>query len=105
MLTHGLPKMAMLLSGDLILFPPIFGMSPTLSLSRAVFAKVLCSIFIVVCFGTCLATVQLITTMLTAVFIIHAADPFAMKEMGILYLLEYIIYSLPAVVNIQLMAW
>jgi putative oxidoreductase len=83
--------MGMLLSGDPILFPPIFGMSPALSLSMAVFAEVLCSIFILVGFGTRLATVPLIVTMLTAVFAIHAADPFAKKEMGILYLLVYII--------------
>jgi putative oxidoreductase len=91
MLTHGLPKMQMLFSGDPIQFPAVFGMSAGLSLTLTVFAEVFCSILILVGFGTRLATVPLIITMLVAVFHIHAADVFARKELAVLYLSSYIV--------------
>jgi len=86
MLTHGLPKMQMLFSGDPIQFPSVLGMSAGLSLALAVFAEVFCSILILVGFGTRLATVPLIIVMLVAVFSFHAADVFAKKELAVLYL-------------------
>src|SRR5687767_7066712 len=82
MLTHGLPKLASLASGN-VQFPGIFGLSSELSLSLAVFAEVICSIFILVGLATRLAVVPLITTMIVAVFYIHAADPFVKQELGI----------------------
>jgi putative oxidoreductase len=91
MLVHGLPKMEMLFSGDLIQFPPVFGMSAELSLALTVFAEVFCSILILVGFGTRLATIPLIITMLVATLLIHGADVFAKKELALLYLLVYVI--------------
>lgn len=91
MLSHGLPKMQLLFSGDPVLFPPVFGMSPGLSLSLAVFAEVFCSALILVGFKTRLATLPLIITMLVAVFSFHAADAFAEKEPAVLYLAGYLV--------------
>lgn len=91
MLTHGLPKLMMLLSGGPIQFPPVLGMSAEFSLALAVFAEVFCSILILVGFATRIATLPLIITMLVAVFIIHAADPVAVKEPALHYLLVYIV--------------
>ena len=91
MLVHGLPKMVALFSGDPVQFPSIMGMSAGLSLALAVFAEVVCSILLIVGFGTRLASVPLIITMVIAVFIIHGADPFAKQEMALHYLLVYIV--------------
>jgi putative oxidoreductase len=91
MLTHGLPKLTMLLSGDPVQFPPVLGLTPEISLGLAVFAEVFCSILILVGFGTRLATIPLIITMLVAIFFIHSADPFAKQEMGLHYLLAYVL--------------
>ena len=90
MLVHGLPKLAMLLGGDPVQFPGVLGMSPEFSLGLTVFAEVICSLLILFGLGTRLATIPLIITMLVAVFYIHAADPFANKEMGLHYLLVYV---------------
>lgn len=90
MLTHGIPKLISLVSGD-IQFPGLFGLSPALSLGLAVFAEVICSVLILFGLGTRLATIPLMFTMLVAVFYIHAADPLATKEVAILYLLAYVI--------------
>jgi putative oxidoreductase len=91
MLSHGLPKLGMLFSGNAGHFPAVLGMSPELSLSLTVFAEVICSVFILFGLGTRLAVVPLIITMLVAVLYIHSADPFAKQEPGIQYLILYVI--------------
>ncbi len=91
MLVHGLPKMSMLLSGDPVQFLPLFGMSAEVSLALAVFAEVICSLFILAGFATRLATLPLIVTMLVALLLVHAADPFSVKELAVHYLLTYLV--------------
>jgi putative oxidoreductase len=91
MLTHGLPKMVQLFSGAPVEFPAVLGLGAQLSLGLAVFAEVFCSLLLLTGFGTRLAVVPLIITMLVAVLSIHAADPFAVKEMAIHYLLVYVV--------------
>jgi len=90
MLSHGLPKMFALFSGN-VQFPALFGLSPELSLALAVFAEVICSLFILIGLGTRLSAVPLIITMLVAIFNIHVADPFAKQELAVMYLLPYIV--------------
>ena len=94
MLTHGIPKLMMLLSDAPVQFPPVMNMSNELSLGLAVFAEVFCSLFIIGGLGTRLAAIPLITTMLVAAFYIHAADPFTKQEPALQYLLVYIILLL-----------
>lgn len=89
MLTHGLPKLTMLLSGGPVQFPGLFGLSSELSLVLAIFAEVVCSLFVIAGFGTRLAVLPLMTTMLVAFFYVHAADPFSKKELPLHYLLMY----------------
>ncbi len=90
MLTHGFPKTAGL-SESPVNFMDVFGMGATLSLILAVLAEVVCSIFVLVGLGTRLAVIPLIITMLIAVLHVHSNDPFAKQEVGLLFLLVYII--------------
>ena len=94
MLAHGLPKLEMLFSGDPVQFPALFGLSATSSLALAVFSEVLCSVLILVGLGTRLATIPLIITMLIAAFYVHGTDPFAKKELAIMYLIPYVMLLL-----------
>ncbi|KIO52344.1 DoxX family protein [Flavobacterium hibernum] len=91
MISHGLSKLNMLFAGGEIDFPDPIGVGKTASLTLAVFAEVVCSFLLFIGLATRLATLPLIITMLVAVFIIHGADPIDVKEMGILYLLFYIL--------------
>lgn len=91
MLVHGLPKMIALFSGEPVQFISVFGLGPAISLALAVFAEVFCSILLIAGFGTRLAVIPLIITMLVAVFVIHINDPFAKQELGLHYLLVYAI--------------
>ena len=105
MLVHGVPKMGGLFSGGDIQFPSIFGLGATLSLCLAVFAEVICSIFLIVGLGTRLAAVPLIITMLVAVFYIHGNDPFIKQEMGIHYLLAYVLLLITGPGKFSLDQW
>lgn len=112
MLVHGLPKLQMLLSGDVSQFPGVLGMSSGLSLTLATIAEVLCSVFILIGLGTRLASIPLLVTMLVAVLVVHASDPFAAQELGLLYLMGYLVllllgggrFSVDAVVTRRLQA-
>ncbi|MES2890735.1 MAG: DoxX family protein [Bacteroidota bacterium] len=90
MLTHGIPKLMLLVSGAPIQFPAVMGLSASVSLGLAVFSEVVCSIFILLGLGTRLATIPLIVTMMIAALFIHAADPIAIKESALHYLLVYV---------------
>jgi len=88
---HGWPKLLLFLSGEPIQFISFLGMSPETSLALAVFAEVLCSVLILVGLGTRVAVLPLLVTMLVAVFYFHAGDPIVKQEMGLHYILVYIL--------------
>ena len=91
MLTHGIPKFFMLLSGGPVQFPPVLGLSAEISLALAVFAEVFCSFLLLLGFASRLAVIPLIITMLVALVFIHAGDPFAKQESAFMYLLVYLV--------------
>ena len=90
MLTHGIGKLMMLLADGPVQFADPIGMGMTLSLVMAVFAEFACSILIILGLGTRIATLPLLFTMLVAVTVVHAADPFAVKELAALYGIVYL---------------
>jgi putative oxidoreductase len=106
MLTHGWPKLQKLLAGSTE-FASVLGMSPAVSLGLAVFAEVGCSVLLILGLLTRFATIPLIITMLVAVLVMHGADPFGDKEMGLHYLVVYLVllfagpgrYSLDALLH------
>jgi len=75
-------------------FPDPLGVGSSASLGLAVFAEVLCALFVVLGLGTRLATVPLIITMGVAAFVIHGADPYKVKEKALLYLIAYLVLFL-----------
>lgn len=94
MLTHGVGKLMMLLADGPVQFADPIGIGMTASLVMAVFAEFACSILIILGFGTRLATLPLLFTMFVAVTVVHAADPFAVKELAALYGVVYLILSI-----------
>jgi len=85
MLTHGLPKLKMLMAGSAADFADPIGLGPTFSLILTVFAEFLCAIFILIGFKTKLSTIPLMITMLVATFVVHLDDPFKKQEFPLLY--------------------
>lgn len=93
MLSHGIPKIA-LFTETPVQFMDFMGLGAEISLALALFAEIGCSILILLGLGTRIAVIPLIVTMLVAVFIVHGADPFAKQEMGLHYLIVYIMLLL-----------
>ncbi|MCB0454952.1 MAG: DoxX family protein [Aequorivita sp.] len=93
MLTHGIPKLLKMLSGDFSFGDPI-GIGEPASLFLAVLSEVLFPLLVIIGFKTRLAAIPVIITMVVAAFVVHAADPLRTKEMAILYLIGFIAIAL-----------
>lgn len=93
MLTHGYGKMTKLFAGTFEFSDPI-GLGAGFSLILVVFAEILCASFILLGILPRLASIPLIITMLVAVFIVHAEDGFKKQELGLFFLIAYLIILL-----------
>jgi len=93
MITHGYPKFQNLISGDIQFGDPI-GIGVVPSLFLAVVGELICPIIIILGFKTRWAAVPAAITMGVAAFIAHGADPFARKEMALLYLTFFVVIML-----------
>lgn len=84
LIAHGLPKV-MDFGAKSAAFPDPLGLGSTVSLSLAIFGEVVCAVLLMLGLFTRLAAVPFLLTMLTAAFLVHAADPWAKKEFALLY--------------------
>jgi putative oxidoreductase len=89
MLTHGYGKLMKLIGGDWSFADPI-GIGEGLSLIITIFAEFFLSIFVIFGFMTRPALVVLMAVMTVAAFVVHASDPWDVKEHAILFLSIYI---------------
>lgn len=89
LLTHGFPKFQKLLAGNYEIGDPL-GIGPAPTLFLAVLAEFICPILIIIGFKTRWAAVLPAATMATAALIVHAADPFGVKEKAWLFLAFFI---------------
>jgi putative oxidoreductase len=91
MLSHGFPKLQMLLEGGKTEFFDFLGMGPQVTLGLTVFAEFVCSILLILGLFSRIALGFLIFTMIIAGFVVHGADPFAKQEMSLIYLSVYLL--------------
>lgn len=87
--SHGMSKLSGF-SASSQAFPDPLGVGPALSMALAVFAEVFCSAFVMAGFLTRWASVPLCITMMVAAGLVHGADPWAKKEMAVLYLVAFL---------------
>lgn len=90
---HGLEKLSGF-AAKAEAFPAIFGMSPKISLSVAIFAEFFCALFVVLGLFTRASAALIAITMAVAVFMVHASDPFATKELAACYLVGFLVIVL-----------
>ncbi|MFG0290107.1 MAG: DoxX family protein [Rhodopirellula sp. JB044] len=88
MMVHGIQKVMGFgeISGG---FPDPMGVGSQLSLILAIGAEVGCSVLLILGLGTRLAVLPLAFTMVIALFVVHGADPWKVKELAALYLAVY----------------
>lgn len=94
MLTHGFPKLEKLMSNGEIQFMDFLGLGPIITLVLVVFAEVICSVLLILGLITRFASAVLMITMLVAIFVAHGADPYAVKEMAVIYFVMYLVVFL-----------
>ncbi|MBW7674416.1 DoxX family protein [Chryseobacterium chendengshani] len=91
MLSHGFPKLQMLLEGGDIKFFDFLGLGPKISLGLTVFAEFVCSIFLILGLFTRIAVAFLTFTMIIAGLVVHGSDSFDKRELSLLYLAVYVL--------------
>lgn len=92
-LTHGIPKINMLLenaSG----FPDPIGIGSTTSLILAIIGEVVAPLLVLIGFKTRIAAIPVVVTMAVAAFVVHLNDDLATKEKALLYLFAFIVIAL-----------
>jgi putative oxidoreductase len=86
---HGAPKL--LNYGTLSeAFPDPLGLGSPTSLVLATLAEAGCSVLLILGLGTRLAAIPLAITMSVAFFLVHAQDPWKIKELAFVYLTVYL---------------
>ncbi|MBC7556950.1 MAG: DoxX family protein [Chryseobacterium sp.] len=91
MFTHGYPKLQKLLSGEEVQFFNLFGIGAKASLALAIFAELICSIFLILGLFTRTFSIPLIITMFVAGFLANSSGVFADRELAFVYLAIYIL--------------
>ena len=90
LLSHGIQKWTNFsaMSGS---FPDPLGVGSTLSLGLAIFGEVFCSVGFI--FGAFyrLAMIPMVFTMCVAFFAVHGGDPFAARELALVYLVVFVL--------------
>ena len=89
MLFHGTPKL-LGFTERMEKFPDPIGIGTVPSLVLCVFAEFFCTVFIVLGLFTRVMLVPLLINMTVVIFIVHAADPLAEKEMAFMYFFLYL---------------
>ena len=89
MLVHGIAKIQGF-SETSTAFPDPIGLGSKFSLIMAIGAEVGCSILLISGIASRLAAIPLAFTMIVALFIVHSADPWKVKELAAVYLLVYV---------------
>lgn len=85
LMTHGIPKLQKLFSGEAIQFADPYGLGQSTSFFLITFAEVVCSILVILGAFTRLAVIPIMIGMATAVIFAHANDPFGVKEKPLLF--------------------
>lgn len=90
LMNHGIDKWANYQELSAV-FPDPLGIGSPLSLGLAIFGELACSMAFIIGFLYRLAMIPMIFTMCVAFFIVHADDPFAVKELAFVYLMVFVL--------------
>ena len=89
-MSHGIQKWSNFSEMSAV-FPDPLGVGGSISLSLAIFGELFCSMAFIVGFLYRLAMIPMTFTMLVAFFVIHANDPFSVKELAFVYLVVFVL--------------
>ncbi|MFK7991402.1 MAG: DoxX family protein, partial [Sandaracinaceae bacterium] len=81
------------------------GVGCTASLTRAGFGEAVCSVSIILGLATRLSALPFLITMLVAAFIVHGDDPWARKELALVYAVPALTLLLTGPGRLSVDAW
>ena len=90
LMNHGIDKWANYQELSAV-FPDPLGIGSPLYLGLAIYGELACSMAFIIGFLYRLAMIPMIFTMCVAFFIVHADDPFAVKELAFVYLVVFVL--------------
>lgn len=90
LMMHGMQKLAGFADMSAS-FPDPLGVGSSFSLGLAIFGELACSIGFILGALYRLAMIPMICTMCVAFFVVHGADPFAVKELAFVYLVVFVL--------------
>ena len=93
MLTHGWAKLSSF-SEKAEMFPDPLGIGSAMSLGMATFAEFFCALLVTIGLFTRLASLNVLITMAVAGIVFHFPDPFAKKELALLYAAGFLYFSI-----------
>ena len=88
--THGLKKI-LDFEGTLQHIPDPFGFGSEFSAYMAVFANVICPVFVIMGLFTRVAILPIVGITLSGFFIVHAADPWPVRDVPLMYSLSFLL--------------
>ncbi len=104
LMSHGIQKWSHF-NEMAAMFPDPLGVGSSLSLILAIFGELVCSMAFIVGFLYRLAMIPMIFTMLMAFFVIHANDPFSVKELAFIYLVVFVLMYIAGPGKISIDHW
>ncbi len=70
-------------------FPDPLGIGNEVSMAAAIFSEVVCAALVVLGLATRIAVLPLVFTMVVAAGVVHGGDPFASRELALIYLTAF----------------
>ena len=86
---HGLPKLEKLQAGGEIKFFSFIGLGSDTTLILAIFMELVLSFLIIIGLFTRATALMMMLLMAVAALVVHAGDPFSVRETSLLYLTIY----------------
>ncbi len=88
--THGIKKL-IYFSDTVQNIPDPFGIGGVFSTYVALLANIVCPILVILGLATRMAALQILSVTLIGFFVVHAADPWTVKDVPLMYSLAYLL--------------
>ncbi len=92
-LAHGLPKLTGWTEKS-TQFPDVIGLGSPTTLALVIFAEVFCAGLVVLGVATRLFAIPVVINFAVAVLIAHAGDPFARRELAVLFGITFVVLAI-----------
>jgi len=89
LLNHGIPKFLEFLGGNMAVAGDPIGIGGLITTLLVILAEIIAPVLIIIGLKTRMAALLVMVLMAMAVFVVHADDPFGVKEKALLYLVGF----------------